>query len=63
MDVFKQVEPIIFTGTTCLPGSLQLKKLSTVNPGGKVFCLVRPTSDTRHIQELDLNINYLTGDS
>lgn len=63
MDGFPQTEPIIFTGTTCLPGILLLKKLSTVNPSGEVSCLVRPTSDRRYIQEFNLNINYLIGDS
>lgn len=61
--MLNQLETAIFTGVTCLPGSLLLQKFSTASPGSEVLCLVRPTSDYRHIHESSLNINYLAGDS
>ena len=57
------MKKILFTGATGLTGSLLLGRLAKVNAGVEVSCLVQPTSDRSYIENLDLTINYITGNS
>ncbi|WP_199312615.1 NAD-dependent epimerase/dehydratase family protein [Microcoleus sp. FACHB-672] len=54
---------LLVTGATGLQGSLFLNHLATASPNTQVYCLVRPTSDLSTIKKLDLNLNFLIGDS
>ncbi len=58
----KQIE-IVITGATGLSGSFLLQHLAKVNPGVEIYCLVRPSSDRTSLDNLNVNLNYLTGDS
>ena len=54
---------LLLTGATGLTGTLFLSHLATISPGSQVHCLVRPNSDRSPLEPLNLNLNYLIGDS
>lgn len=54
---------LLLTGATGLTGTLLLSHLAKLSPSSEVHCLVRPTSNYRPLESLDLNLRYLTGDS
>jgi nucleoside-diphosphate-sugar epimerase len=53
----------LITGGTGLMGKLFLKRLADFSPGLELNCLVRPTSDRREIDKLNLKVTYHAGDS
>lgn len=55
--------PLLLTGATGLTGNLLLKHLAETSPRSNVCCLVRPTSDRRLIETLNLTLNFFIGDS
>ncbi len=61
-DILKETR-LLITGATGLTGSLLLSHLAKVSSQAEVICLVRPTSDRRFIENLNLNLSYFTGDS
>lgn len=54
---------LLVTGSTGFTGHLFLSRLAVTSPGSEVHCLVRPTSNCRPLESLNLNLLYLTGDS
>lgn len=54
---------LLVTGATGLTGSLFSKHLAQSHPNLSVYCLVRPTSDRTPLENLNLSIHYLTGDT
>ena len=54
---------LLVTGATGLTGHLFLNNLAKTSSNFAVYCLVRPTSDRIPLQNLNLNLSYLTGDS
>jgi nucleoside-diphosphate-sugar epimerase len=54
---------LLITGAAGFTGSLFLNHLSNSWAGEEVHCLVRPTSNKRYIEHLNLQLNYLIGDS
>ncbi|MCH2244469.1 MULTISPECIES: NAD-dependent epimerase/dehydratase family protein [Crocosphaera] len=57
-----QIE-LLMTGATGLTGGLLLDKLANLYPHKEIHCLIRSTSNCSNINQLSLNLNYLTGDS
>lgn len=54
---------ILITGATGLTGTLFLKRLAIKQPTAEVLCLVRPSSNCGFIQDINLYLNYFSGDS
>ncbi|AFY69748.1 NAD-dependent epimerase/dehydratase [Thalassoporum mexicanum PCC 7367] len=57
-----QVE-LLITGATGLTGTLLLQRMAIGKPDQVTHCLVRPTSDHKAIDKLDLHLHYVIGDS
>ncbi|RMF25212.1 MAG: NAD-dependent epimerase/dehydratase family protein, partial [Cyanobacteria bacterium J083] len=53
----------LLTGATGLTGTLLLERLARDTPQTKVTCLVRSTSNCTTLNQLNLKIDYLIGDS
>jgi len=53
----------LLTGATGLTGELLLRKMADFHPGLEVSCLVRPSSNCKFVDSLDLNVTYYQGDS
>ncbi|MGF1479778.1 MAG: NAD-dependent epimerase/dehydratase family protein [Cyanophyceae cyanobacterium] len=53
----------LLTGATGLTGTLFLTRLAAVAPQTEIGCLVRPQSDRRTIDALNLRLSYHRGDS
>ncbi len=54
---------LLVTGATGFTGTLFLHHLASNTSGAEVYCLVRPSSDRTSLDNLNVNLNYLTGDS
>jgi uncharacterized protein YbjT (DUF2867 family) len=61
-----QIE-LLITGATGLTGTFLLQRMAAIapdlRPAQVLHCLVRPTSNCEVINDLDLRLNYITGDS
>ncbi len=54
---------ILMTGATGLQGVFFLEQLAKIAPQKKIYCLIQPTSNCSQIDNLNLNLNYIIGDS
>jgi nucleoside-diphosphate-sugar epimerase len=54
---------LLVTGATGLTGTLFLSHLAKSSPGYEIHCLVRLQSDRLPLEQLNLNLSYMIGDS